>query len=82
MSVNITSTNTNNISKTTNQYTADVVNIYKINKVLNLKKAYYDFDDVVVYKLNAIYTNENITVNEIIKFVNCNNTTTTTNNNN
>ena len=39
---NRTLNNTHNISKTINQYTADVVNTYKTNRVSNLKKAYYN----------------------------------------
>ena len=46
-----------------NHYTTDVVNKYKINKVSNLKKTYYNcVDDVAIDKHNTIYTNDNINV--------------------
>ena len=70
---NQTFNNTSNKSNNMNQYTTDVVNSCKINKVSNLKKAYYDFiDDVVINTHNTIYTNGNITVTKINKHVNFN----------
>ena len=70
---NRTVNNTHNISKTINQYTADVVNTYKINKVSNLKQAYYNLiDGVVINKHNTIYTNDNINVTTINRLVNSN----------
>ena len=52
MSDSRTFNNTNYISKPVNQYTTDVVNSYKGNKVSNLNKAYYDFIDGVVFLIN------------------------------
>ena len=70
---NRTFNNTNNISKATNQYTTDVVNNFKINKVSNLKKAYYKFiDNAVIYKHNTIYTNDNTNVIKMNKLVHFN----------
>ena len=48
---NRTFNNTNNIYKNINQNTTEVVNTYKINKHLKLKKTYYDINDnVVIHK--------------------------------
>ena len=73
----ITFNNTDNTSKSVNQYTTDVVNNYKINKVSNLKKAYCNLtDDIVINKHNTIYTNDNITVTKIHKRANFNDNNT------
>ena len=42
---NRTFNNTNNIYKHINQYSTDINNNYKINKVSNVKKTYYNFND-------------------------------------
>ena len=50
-----------------------LVNNYKTNKASTLKKTYYNLiDDVVINKQNTAYTNDNINVTEINKFVNVN----------
>ena len=59
--------------KSINQYTTDVVDNYKINKVSNLKKAYYMFiDGVVIDRHKTIYTHDSTIVTKINKLVNFN----------
>ena len=58
--------NTNNIHKHINNYNNDITNNYKINKVSNVKKTYYNFtNDVLINKHNTINTDDtyNITKN-------------------
>ena len=58
--------NTNNIHKHINLHSNDVTNNYKINKVSNVKKTYYNFtNDVLINKHNTINTDDtyNITKN-------------------
>ena len=51
--------------KNINQTTTEVVNTYKINEHLKLKKTCYNInDDVVVHKSNTMYTNDNRNVTE------------------
>ena len=50
---------TNNIYKHINQYSADVLNNYKITKTHNVKKTHYNFtSDVVINKHGTINTND------------------------
>ena len=68
---NRTFNNTNNIYKNINQNTTEVVNTYKINKHLKLKKTYYNINDnVVIHKNNTIYTNDNRNVTKHNKLFN------------
>jgi hypothetical protein len=63
---NRTFNNTNNIYKHINNYSNDVTNNYKINKVSNIKKSYYNFnDDITLNKTSNSYYNDtyNITKN-------------------
>jgi hypothetical protein len=63
---NRTFNNTNHIYKHINNYSNDVSNNYKINKVSNVKKTYYNFtNDVVINKHSTINSNDtyNITKN-------------------
>jgi len=56
---NRTFNNTNNIHKHINNYSNDVTNNYKINKIQNLKKTYYNFtDDITFNKTNNSYSND------------------------
>ena len=56
---NRTFNNTNNIYKHINQYSTDINNNYKINKVSNVKKTYYNFtNDVLINKHNTINTDD------------------------
>ena len=56
---NRTFNNTNNIYKHINNYSNDVTNNYKINKIQNLKKTYYNFtDDITFNKTNNSYSND------------------------
>ena len=46
--------------KNINQHNTEVVNTYKINKHLNLKKTYYTINgNIVIHKQNTINTNDN-----------------------
>ena len=71
---NITFNNTNNIYKHMDQYSTDVFNTYKINKLHNVKKTYYNVtNDVVINEHNNINTNDTYNVTKIKKkFVNFN----------
>ena len=63
---NIIFNNTNNISKHINNYSNYVTNTYKINKIQNLKKIYYDSQHgVFINKHNTINTTDtyNVTKN-------------------
>ena len=63
---NRTFSNTNNIYKRINQYSTDSNNNYKINKVSNVKKSYYNFNgDITLNKTSNSYYNDtyNITKN-------------------
>ena len=63
---NIIFNNTNNIHKHINLHSNDVTKNYKINKVSNIKKTYYNFtNDVLINKHNTINTDDtyNITKN-------------------
>ena len=49
---NRTFNNTNNVSKNINQHNTEVVNTYKVNKHLNLKKTCYNINDnIVIHKI-------------------------------
>ena len=63
--------NTSITSNSINQYTTDVADYYKTNKVSNLKKSYCNFiDDVVINKHDTIHINGNTNVSKINKLVN------------
>ena len=47
--------NTNNIQKNINTYDNDISNSYKINKITNLKKSYYNCIDDVIFNNTKIY---------------------------
>ena len=56
---NITFNNLNNMYKHINNYSNDVTNNYKINKIQNLKKNYYNFtDDIIFNKTSNSYSND------------------------
>ena len=48
--------NTNNITKHINNYSNDVTNTYKINKIQNLKKTYYNSQ-------HCVFINKHSTIN-------------------
>ena len=57
--------------KNINQHNTEVVNTYKINKHLNLKKAYYNINDTIVIPKNeTINTNDNRNVTKHNKLFN------------
>ena len=58
---NRTFSNINSITKHINNYSNDVANTYKINKIQNLKKTYYNFnDDITLNKTIHSYSNDTI----------------------
>ena len=68
---NRTFNNTSNVYKNINQHNTEVVNTYKINKHLNLKKTYYNINDnIVIHKNNTINTNDNRNVTKHNKLFN------------
>ena len=68
--------NTHNITKHINNSSNDVTNSYKINKITNVKKTYYNFNDGIT--LNKTSNNYSNGTYNIIK---TNNTFNTTDNN-
>ena len=68
--------NTNNITKHINNYSNDVTNNYKMNKIQNLKKTYHNFNDgITLSKTSNNYSNGTYTI------INTNNTFNATDNN-
>ena len=68
---NRTFNNTNNVYKNIKAFNTEVVNTYKINKHLNLKKTYYNINDnIVIHKNNTINTNDNRSVTKHNKLFN------------
>ena len=68
---NRTFNNTNNIIKQINNHSNDVTNNYRIHKISNVKKSYFNFnDDITLNKTSTIYSNDtyNITKNKNIQY--------------
>jgi hypothetical protein len=60
---NRTFNNTNNTYKHINNYNNDITNNYKINRVSNVKKTYYNFNDNnILNKTNTVYSNDTVNI--------------------